>query len=178
MAILDSVSSATTPTGKRTIGLIWAQTRDRVIGADGTVPWNIPEDLQHFQDIIAGHTVIMGRKTWDALPEQARTHPDRRTIVITHDPQWYAAGAERAGSMDEALALSDPDEVWVIGGGETFREALPYATVISVTEVSTDVEGDVYAPDISGDFIMAFTTGLERSTNGKDSYVFRSYARK
>ncbi|WP_024799632.1 dihydrofolate reductase [Nocardia sp. BMG51109] len=172
------MSSATTPTGKRTVGLIWAQTRDRVIGAKGTVPWHIPEDLEHFQEVITGHTVIMGRRTWDALPEQARARPEQRNIVVTRDPQWYAAGAERAGSIEEALSLTDPEEVWVIGGGETLRAAMPYATVISLTEVSTDVAGDVYAPEITGEFIMAFTTGVQRSANGRDSYVFRSYARK
>nr|WP_221332990.1 dihydrofolate reductase [Nocardia transvalensis] len=158
--------------------MIWTQTRDHVIGANGTVPWHVPEDLKHFQDIITGHTIVMGRKTWDALPEEAHTEPSRRTIVVTRDPDWFAEGAECAGSVEEALALTDPEEVWVIGGGDVLRAAMPFASVISVTEVSTDVEGDVYAPEISRDFIMAFTTGAERSTNGKDWYIFRSYARQ
>lgn len=177
MTILSLVSPATTPTGKRTIGLIWAQTRSGVIGANGTVPWHIPEDLAHFQEIITGRAVVMGRKTWDALPPEARVEEGRRTLVVTRDPDWYAPGAERAASIEEALTATQPDEVWVIGGGETLRTAMPYATVISVTEVSADVTGDVYAPQISREFVMAFTTGLSKSSNGKDYYVFRSYAR-
>lgn len=177
MAILNLVTPATTSTGKRTIGLIWAQTRAGVIGANGTVPWHVPEDLAHFQETITGRAVVMGRKTWDALPVEARVEEGRRTIVVTRDPDWCAVGAERAASIEEALSLVEPDEAWVIGGGETLRTAMPYATVISVTEVSTDVTGDVYAPPISREFVMAFTTGVSRSSNGRDYYVFRSYAR-
>ncbi|WP_324194285.1 dihydrofolate reductase [Nocardia blacklockiae] len=172
------MSPATTSTGTRTIGMIWSQTRRHVLGANGTVPWHIPEDLAHFQEVITGRTVVMGRKTFDALPADARVEPGRRTVVVTRDPRWQAEGAERAGSIEEALTLTDPEEVWVIGGAETFRAAMPYATVISVTEVSADVAGDVHAPEIPREFLMAFTTGVSKSSNGKDYYVFRSYARR
>ncbi|WP_040822987.1 dihydrofolate reductase [Nocardia jiangxiensis] len=167
-----------TENSKRTIGLIWSQTRDRVIGANGGIPWQIPEDVQHFQDVTSGRTIIMGRRTWDALPDQARVAPDRRTIVITRNPEWFAPGAESADSMSEALALTDPDEVWVLGGAEIFAAAVEFATVIVVTEVDAKVSGDAYAPRIPPEFVLAFTTGITRSTNGKDSFQFRSYARK
>lgn len=163
---------------KRTIGLIWSQTPDRVIGADGSIPWQIPEDVQHFQDITSGRTIIMGRRTWDALPEQAHAQSGRRTIVITRDPDWFATGAERAGSVDEALSLTDPDEVWILGGAEIFAATIEFATVIVVTEVDAKVSGDAYAPEIPPQFVLAFTTGRTRSSNGKNSFQFRSYARK
>jgi dihydrofolate reductase len=167
-----------TEPNKRTIGLIWSQTPDGIIGANGGIPWEIPEDAAHFQAVTGGRTVIMGRKTWDALPEQARTAPDRRTIVLTRDPEWFAAGAERAGSVTEALELTDPDEVWVIGGAEILAAAIEFATVITVTEVHVKAEGDAHAPTIPSNFIMAFTTGTNRSSTGKDTYLFRSYAHK
>jgi dihydrofolate reductase len=167
-----------TEASKRTIGLIWAQTPDRVIGANGSIPWQIPEDLQHFQDITGGRTIVMGRKTWDALPEEARSAPDRRTVVLTTNPEWFAGGAERAESISDALALTDPDEVWIIGGSETFAAAMEFATVIAVTEVDTRAEGDTYAPEIPQQFLMAFSTGRKLSANNKDSYVFRDYARR
>jgi dihydrofolate reductase len=172
------VTVETTEISKRTIGLIWAQTRAGVIGAGGTIPWHIPEDLAHFKSITDGHVVIMGRKTWESLPADVRPLPGRRNIVVTRNPEWSAPGAGRAESVAEALALTDPEEVWVIGGGEIYREAMPFATVISVTEVSGDYRGDVYAPDITDDFIMAFTTGVQQSADGANSYLFRSYARK
>ncbi len=172
------MNDSTTDTGsdKRTIGLIWSQTPDRVIGSGGSIPWEIPEGTRHFQAITGGRTVIMGRKTWDALPEAARNAPDRHTVVLTRNPQWHARGAERAGSIPEALALTDPDEVWILGGAEIFAEALEYATVISITEVHVKTKGDAHAPQIPNTFIMAFTTGLKTSSNGKDKYLFRSYA--
>jgi dihydrofolate reductase len=158
--------------------MIWAQTREGVIGAHGSIPWHIPEDFAHFKSITDGHVVVMGRKTWDSLPAKARPLPGRRNIVVTRNSDWHAEGAERAESVTEALATTDPDEVWVIGGSEIYRAAMPFATVIAVTEVGGDgIVGDVYAPRISGDFIMAFTTGSRESTNGKNTYLFRSYAR-
>lgn len=167
-----------TEPSKRTIGLIWSQTPEGVIGANGGIPWEIPEDTAHFQAVTGGRTVIMGRKAWDALPEQARTAPDRRTVVLTRDPEWFAAGAERAGSVTEALELTDPDEVWVIGGAETLTAAIEFATVLAVTEVHVRADGDARAPAIPSNFVMAFTTGTKHSSNGKDTLLFRSYARK
>jgi len=163
---------------KRTIGLIWSQTPEGVIGANGGIPWEIPEDVEHFQAVTGGRTVVMGRRTWDALPEQARTAPDRRTVVITRDPEWFAAGAERAGSVAEALDLTDPDEVWVIGGAEILAAAIEFATVLAVTEVHIQAGGDAHAPAVPSNFVMAFTTGAKRSSNGKDTFLFRSYAHK
>ncbi|WP_067577495.1 dihydrofolate reductase [Nocardia terpenica] len=171
------MNSSTTETRKRTIGLVWSQTSDRVIAAHGRIPWRVPEDLAHFDTVTGGHTVVMGRGTWDALDEQARALPGRRTVVVTHDPEWFAPGAERAGSVAEALSITDPDEVWVIGGAEIFREAMEFATVIATTEIGPPTDGDVYAPEISGDFVMAFTTGVKQSDNGENTYLFRSYAR-
>ncbi|HET8748877.1 MAG TPA: dihydrofolate reductase [Ramlibacter sp.] len=131
------------------LGLIYAQSRNGVIGQGGTLPWHLPEDLAHFKRTTMGAPVLMGRKTWDSLPPRFRPLPGRRNIVITRDPHWQAAGAERAGSLDEALALgADAETVWVTGGAEVFRLALPRADLAVVTEIDADFEGDTHAPEL------------------------------
>lgn len=134
------------------IGLVWAEARGGVIGKDGGMPWHVPEDLAHFKAVTAGHPVIMGRRTWDSFPERFRPLPGRRNIVVTGRPDWQAEGAERAQSLDAALALAaDADEVWVIGGARLFAEALPGAAVLEVTELDLEVDGgDTFAPAHEG----------------------------
>jgi dihydrofolate reductase len=131
------------------VGLVYAQSRNGVIGQGGSLPWHLPEDLAHFKRTTLGAPVIMGRKTWDSLPPRFRPLPGRRNIVITRDARWRAEGAERAGSLDEALALgAGADTVWVTGGAEVFRLALPRAHVAVVTEIDADFEGDTHAPEL------------------------------
>jgi dihydrofolate reductase len=131
------------------IGLVYAQARNGVIGKGGVLPWHLPEDLAHFKRTTLGAPVLMGRRTWDSLPPRFRPLPGRRNIVITRDAQWQAAGAERAASLEEALALAAGSEtVWVTGGAEIFRLALPRAHVAVVTEIETDFEGDTHAPEL------------------------------
>ncbi|WP_137846013.1 dihydrofolate reductase [Microbacterium sp. 2FI] len=130
------------------IGLVWAEAHGGVIGAAGGMPWHVPEDLAHFKQVTSGSPVVMGRKTWESLPERFRPLPGRRNIVVTRSQQWSADGAERAGSLDSALSAADGDAewVWVIGGGELFRESIALADRLEVTELDTDVDGDAFAP--------------------------------
>ncbi|MFI8961873.1 dihydrofolate reductase [Streptomyces sp. NPDC053493] len=174
------------------IGLIWAQTLDGVIGAGNAIPWRLPEDMAHFKATTLGRPVIMGRRTWDSLPARFRPLPGRRNIVVTRDPRWTAEGVERAGSVEAALALAtgpadlaeptDPAEptgsadAWVIGGGEIYRAALPHATTLSVTEVDSPVAGDTYAPSLDPSWKTAEDTGWLRSTTGLH-YRIRRYTR-
>ncbi len=129
------------------LGLIWAQAANGVIGRDGKLPWHLPEDLAHFKQVTLGAPVIMGRRTWDSLPPRFRPLPGRRNIVVTRQPQWQAGGAERAGSLDEALALcAGADTTWVIGGAQLYALAAPAAQVAEVTHIEREVDGDAYAP--------------------------------
>lgn len=147
-------------TPKPMVGLVWAEAHGGVIGAAGGMPWHVPEDLAHFKAVTLGDPVIMGRKTWDSLPERFRPLPGRRNIVVTRQASWAAEGAERAGSLAEALAAasasSSPDGVetdaatWVIGGGVLFAEALGLADRLEVTELDVEVAGDTFAPDRAG----------------------------
>ena len=135
------------------IGLVWAEAHGGVIGAGGTMPWHVPEDLAHFKEVTDAAPVVMGRRTWESLPERFRPLPGRRNIVVTRSADWSAPGAERAASLDEALATAAdaaPDRVWVIGGGELFRESIELADRLEVTELDLDVEGDTFAPDRAG----------------------------
>ena len=129
------------------LGLIYARARNGVIGAGGALPWHLPADLAHFKARTAGCPVIMGRKTWDSLPPRFRPLPGRRNLVITRQDGWQAAGAERAGSLEQALAMcADVPMAWVIGGAEIYAQSLPLAQVVEATEIDRDYQGDAYAP--------------------------------
>lgn len=133
------------------INLIYAKSRNGVIGLKNALPWHLPEDLAHFKKTTLGQPVIMGRNTWNSLPAAARPLPGRRNIVVTRasfDPTLE--GAEVAGSMMEASLMVPPGtEAWVIGGTNLFQYALPVARRVIVTEIDEDFNGDVFAPVLS-----------------------------
>jgi dihydrofolate reductase len=133
------------------IGLIWAEARGGVIGAAGGMPWHVPEDLAHFKALTLGAPVVMGRRTWDSLSPRFRPLPGRTNIVVTRQDDWAADGAVRAGSLQQALAdAGEVEQVWVIGGGELFGEAIVGADRLEVTELDLDVDGDTFAPARDG----------------------------
>jgi dihydrofolate reductase len=158
-----------------TVGLIWAQSPSGVIGRAGAIPWRLPEDLARFKRLTIGHTVVMGRLTWESLPGKVRPLPGRRNVVVTRQADYMADGATVVGGLDEVPA---DDEMWVIGGGQIYTLALPIATRCEVTEVEVDLpreDDDVVAPvldeawlGVEGDW-MASTSGLR--------YRFTSYQR-
>jgi dihydrofolate reductase len=146
-----------------------------VIGVDGRLPWHLPEDLALFKRVTTGSTVVMGRRTWESLPTAARPLPGRRNVVLSRGRGWQAAGAEVAGSLRAALALAEGD-VWVIGGGRVYREALPLADRLVVTEVDLEVPGDTQAPEIDASFVSDGTepaTGWATSATGLRYRVHR-----
>jgi dihydrofolate reductase len=133
-----------------TLGVIWAQSRTGVIGRDGQMPWHLPEDARYFREVTTGHAVIMGRRTWESLPEQFRPLPHRRNIVISGQRRLRLQGAEVVHSLPEAVALVGDDTAWVIGGGQVYATALGLATLVDVTLLDIDVPGDVHAPPLVG----------------------------
>jgi dihydrofolate reductase len=136
------------------VGLVWAQTSGGVIGKDGAMPWNLPEDLAHFSRLTKGHPVIMGRKTWLSFPAKYRPLPDRTNIVITRQKNWAgtpeAEGAVVVPSLDDAHLESQfvdgGETVWILGGGEVFRQSTDLANVAVVTTIDVEADGDTYAP--------------------------------
>lgn len=127
------------------VSIIAAVARNGVIGREGRMPWHLPEELQHFKATTMGHTLVMGRRTFEGL---GRALPGRRTIVLTRDPSWHHPEVEVAHSFPEALSLAGPaDEVFVVGGAQVYAEALPYAHRVVLTEVDDEPEGDTVFPE-------------------------------
>ncbi len=155
--------------GTPRIGMIWAQARGGVIGAGGTMPWHLSEDLKHFKRTTSGAPVVMGRRTWESFPPRFRPLPGRTNIVVTRDDGYAADGAVRAASLEEGLALAREDlarrgqegpgaadgMLWVIGGGTLYAAAMDVADLLVVTEIDLEVEGDTRAPTIPGSFTQS-----------------------
>jgi len=131
------------------VALIAAVAANGVIGADNRLPWRLPDDLKRFRALTTGHAVIMGRKTWESLP---RALPARQNIVVTRQRAFAAPGAAVAHSFASALALVRlPEPAFCIGGGELYREALPLATTLHLTEIARDFDGDARFPPFARD---------------------------
>jgi dihydrofolate reductase len=156
------------------LNLIWAQANGRVIGANGTMPWHLPEDLAHFKRVTNGHTVIMGRKTWDSLPPKFRPLPGRTNIVITRQADWQATGAVRADSLEQAMGLcAGQDQAWVMGGAQIYAQALPLAKQVVMTQIELDVAGDAHAPVL--DSTWREVSHERHTTDAGLSYSFVTY---
>ncbi len=134
--------------GAQELVLIAAVARNGAIGLGNGLIFREPADQQHFRAATLGCPVVMGRKTWDSLPERFRPLPGRRNVVLSHNPDFAAPGAEVATSLPAALArLQDVPRVFVIGGAQLYAQALPLATALLLTEVDADLSGDAHFPD-------------------------------
>jgi dihydrofolate reductase len=158
------------------LNLIYARAANGVIGKDGVMPWRLPEDMAYLRERTMGAPVVMGRKTWDSIPAKFRPLPGRRNIVVTRQRSWQAEGAEAAGSLEAALALcADAPVAWVLGGAEIYRQALPLADQVLVTEIEADFEGDAYAPVLGPEWRE---TARERHTSaGGLAFSFVTYCK-
>ncbi len=157
-----------------TVGLIWAQSTSGVIGRDGGIPWRLPEDLARFKELTMGHTIVMGRRTWESLPASVRPLPGRENVVLTRQADYMADGATVVGGLDE---VREPD-MWVIGGSEIYHLALPVATRCEVTEVEIDLrleDDDALAPVLDESWVG--TSGPWQDSRSGLRYRFHSYLR-
>jgi dihydrofolate reductase len=119
--------------------------KNRVIGANGAIPWHLPDELKLFKSLSMGHHIIMGRKTWESI---ARLLPGRSTVVVTRQPGYRVPGAVVAHTLEEAIAACGRDEeIFVIGGAQIFRSALPLAHRLYLTTVDAEIPGDTYMPE-------------------------------
>lgn len=129
------------------LSLIAAVTPSRGIGKDNSLLWHEPLDQQHFRRVTMGHPVLMGRKTWDSLPERFRPLPGRKNIVMTRNPRWQAPGAVVATSLDDALRFTvDSERIFVIGGAEIYALTLAHADELILTEIEQEFPCDAYFP--------------------------------
>lgn len=132
------------------ISIIAAVAENGVIGRNGQLPWRLSDDLQRFKRLTMGHTIIMGRRTWESI---GRPLPGRRTVVVTRNPalQVDAVGVETATSIDAAIQLAKDagdDEAFIVGGAELYRQSLPRADRLHLTRVHAQVDGDTRLPDV------------------------------
>jgi dihydrofolate reductase len=156
------------------LNLIWAQSSSGVIGRHNAIPWQVPEDMARFKELTMGHTVIMGRLTWESLPTKFRPLPGRRNVVVSRDPAFAAEGAEVVNALEDA-PLQD---AWVIGGSQIYGLALPQATRCEVTEVDIDLrreDDDALAPML--DESWTGTVGDWQVSSSGLRYRFASYTR-
>ena len=155
------------------IVIIAAVAKNRVIGKDNTLIWNIPEDMAHFKALTSGQTVIMGRKTWESLPPRFRPLPGRHNIVISRQADYEAPGAELAGSLELALQLASPAETaFIIGGEQIYRQAMAVADRLEITEVELEPEGDTWFPEIPP------AEWEKTATSAGQGYAFATYRRR
>ncbi len=157
------------------LGLIWAQSTSGVIGRDNAIPWRVPEDMARFKELTMGHTVIMGRITWESLPAKFRPLPGRRNVVVSRQAGYPADGAEVVGSLEDAPL----DDAWVIGGSQIYGLALPLATRCEVTEVDVDLrmeDEDALAPVLDESWIG--TEGNWQDSSSGLRYRIFSYLRQ
>jgi dihydrofolate reductase len=133
--------------------LIYARSRNNVIGKNGDLPWHLPEDLAHFKRTTLGQAVVMGRITWESIPKKFRPLPGRKNVVVSRKADYPATGASVVTSLQAALALFPADEVvWLIGGAQLYAQALPLASQVVVTEIDADFEGDAFAPILGSEW--------------------------
>jgi dihydrofolate reductase len=137
------------------VRLVWAQSSRGVIGAGGSIPWHLPEDLRRFRELTTGGVVLMGRRTWDSLPARFRPLPERRNLVLTRDRTWSAGGAVPVPDVASATAAAGAEPLWVIGGGQVYEVTLPLAGRAEVTEVDLDPDGDTLAPELGEGWRLA-----------------------
>jgi dihydrofolate reductase len=160
------------------LAVIAAVARNGVIGRDNEIPWHLPEDMARFRELTTGHAVVMGRKTWESLPDRFRPLLGRRNVVVTRNAGWSEEGAERAASLEEALALvAGEPRVFVIGGAALYAAALPLAHEIYLTELDAEFEGDTFFPAFDR---SAFdeTSREPRVAADGTSFAFVRYARR
>jgi dihydrofolate reductase len=152
--------------------LIAAVARDGAIGKGGALPWRLPEDLKRFKAITSGHAVIMGRKTFDSI---GRALPNRRNIVVSRSKPGLPDGVELAASVEAAISLAraSDSEPMIIGGGEIYAAALPFATRLEITTVPLDVAGaDAFFPTIDP-ALFEETARLPAETGGATFVTYR-----
>ena len=131
--------------GRPALAIVAAVASNGVIGAGNRLPWRLPADLKRFRALTSGHSIIMGRKTWESI---GRPLPDRQNIVVTRQSHFAAPGADIASSLDDALArVRLPAPAFCIGGGKLYREALARATTLYLTEIGRAFDGDANFPD-------------------------------
>lgn len=151
--------------------------RNKVMGFKNDMPWHIPHDLKRFKKITSGHTIIMGRRTFESLPGPL---PKRRNIVITSKPGYKAPGVEVVRSIEDSIKIADKkQENFVAGGSSIYEQFLPYADKLYLTDINAEFKGDTFFPEI--DFSKWKLVEEEHHVTDDDKkiqFAYRTYVRK
>ncbi len=158
------------------ISLIVAMARNRVIGRGNTIPWRLPSELALFKSLTMGHHIVMGRKTYESI---GRLLPGRTTVIVTRDRQYQIASAKIAHSLADAIAqCAGDDEIFVIGGAELFKFALPIADRIYLTVIDADIPGDTLMPGFNlADWKQTSTQRYAADEKNLYDYTFSVFER-
>lgn len=152
------------------LSLIAGISQNNCIGKNGQLPWHIPEDLKHFREVTAGKIVLMGRKTWESLPEKFRPLPNRINIIITRQADYSTpTGVEIFDTIDEAMSAHREQEIIVIGGAEIYQQTIAHADRLYITHINQTVDGDAFFPTIDT------TIWHETERLDHDGYSFVTY---
>lgn len=164
--------------------IIFAMAKNGVIGNNGQIPWHLPEDLKFFKEVTMDETVIMGRKTWESIPDKFKPLVGRDNIVLTKQQDFKLTDPKHSSvlvvnSIEEAIFKAHPDKViWIIGGSEIYNLAMPLAGYIAVTEIDIEPQGDTYAPEIDeSQWRILRQQTREKSTTGLE-FQIKLYERK
>jgi dihydrofolate reductase len=149
------------------IAIVVAHASNGTIGSAGALPWRLPSDMRHFRELTSGGTVLMGRRTYESLPDSFRPLPGRRNLVLSSRASFAPQGAEVFGDLGSALAAC-AHECFVIGGELTYREALPLAERVYATEIEAQVEGDTWFPALDRERWRSVERGEPLHENGHD----------
>jgi len=154
------------------VTIVAAVAKNGCIGRGGALPWRIPEDLRRYKEVTMGKVVIMGRKTWESIPERHRPLPGRTNVVVTRQAHYrLPGGVERVGSLAEALAAHRAEDVVINGGAAIYRDAMVYADELDITHVDREVDGDTFFPAIDP------AVWKESRRDDHDGFSFVTYER-
>jgi dihydrofolate reductase len=160
------------------ISLIAALASNRAIGKDNALLWHLPEDMRHFRETTRAKPVIMGRRTWESLPDAFRPLPGRHNIVVSRNPAYQPSGATLAASLADALQQAgDAQEVFVIGGAQLYCQALPLASRLYLTEIDESIDGDVFFPEVPIEDWQEVSRQPKQGTSGP-AFSFVVYQRR
>ena len=162
------------------IAIIVAVAKNNVIGGENKLLWHLPADLKHFKNLTTGHCIVMGRKTYESI---GRPLPNRTNIIISRNDDFKAEGCVLFKSLEKAMEsaqeLEQNGTIFIIGGGNVYKQAMPLADEIYVTDVDLEIEGDTYFPAISPkDWTLEESNSFEPDEKNKLNYSFKKYVRK
>jgi len=146
--------------------IVVAMTNNNVIGQDGDMPWHLPTDLAHFKKLTSQHVVVMGRRTWESI---GRPLPNRLNIIVSRQSNYIAKGGVVVHSLEEATSTAGDRRIFVIGGGQIYKEALPLSSHLHITRIETTLVGDTSFPEVDSS-IWACQNSVNRPADDKNQY--------